>query len=80
VPPFLKNRCALRGGTAPNLFLLDPPRLSADIDLNYIASAHRAVALEEKPKLEKALDAAIVYTSDGKRWPQTQDGNARYLR
>jgi predicted nucleotidyltransferase component of viral defense system len=53
--PFLKNRCALKGGTALNLFLFNVPRLSVDIDLNYIASPDRAVMLEEKPKLEKAL-------------------------
>ena len=40
--PFLKHRCALKGGTALNLFLFDVPRLSVDIDLNYIASAERA--------------------------------------
>jgi len=53
--PFLKNRCALKGGTALNLFLFNVPRLSVDIDLNYIASADRAVMLQEKPKIEKAL-------------------------
>jgi predicted nucleotidyltransferase component of viral defense system len=53
--PFLKNRCALKGGTALNLFLFNVPRLSVDIDLNYIASADRAVMLDEKPKFEKAL-------------------------
>jgi predicted nucleotidyltransferase component of viral defense system len=53
--PFLKNRCALKGGTALNLFLFNVPRLSVDIDLNYIGSVDRAVMLEEKPKLEKAL-------------------------
>ena len=34
--PFLKNRLALKGGTALNLFLFDVPRLSVDIDLNYV--------------------------------------------
>jgi predicted nucleotidyltransferase component of viral defense system len=53
--PFLKDRCVLKGGTALNLFLFDVPRLSVDIDLNYIASADRKVMLEEKPKIEKAL-------------------------
>src|SRR5271154_1285035 len=53
--PFLKNRFALKGGTALNLFLFNVPRLSVDIDLNYIGSADRAIMLEEKPKLEKAL-------------------------
>jgi predicted nucleotidyltransferase component of viral defense system len=53
--PFLKNRFALKGGTALNLFLFNVPRLSVDIDLNYIGSADRDIMLEEKPKLEKAL-------------------------
>src|ERR1700722_19888056 len=61
--PFLKNRCALKGGTALNLFLFNVPRLSVDIDLNYIATADRAVMLEEKPKLEKAL--TDVFSREG---------------
>jgi predicted nucleotidyltransferase component of viral defense system len=61
--PFLKNRVVLKGGTALNLFLFDVPRLSVDIDLNYIASADRAVMLEEKPKLEKAL--TDVFSREG---------------
>lgn len=36
--PFLKTRLALKGGTALNLFLFHVPRLSVDIDLNYIGS------------------------------------------
>lgn len=32
--PFLKDRLALKGGTALNLFFFDLPRLSVDIDLN----------------------------------------------
>jgi len=32
--PFLRPRLALKGGTALNLFALDVPRLSVDIDLN----------------------------------------------
>jgi hypothetical protein len=35
--PFLKERLALKGGTALNLFIFNVPRLSVDIDLNYIA-------------------------------------------
>lgn len=34
--PFLGSRVALKGGTALNLFVLDFPRLSVDIDLNYV--------------------------------------------
>ena len=39
--PLLKTRVALKGGTALNLFVLDIPRLSVDIDLNYIGGADR---------------------------------------
>jgi hypothetical protein len=53
--PFLKDRLALKGGTALNLFLFDLPRLSVDIDLNYVAAEDRQAMLEERPKVEKAL-------------------------
>jgi predicted nucleotidyltransferase component of viral defense system len=55
--PFLKDRIALEGGTALNLFFLDLPRLSIDIDLNYIGSSDRAVMLEEHPVIERAIEA-----------------------
>jgi len=45
--PYLKDRLALKGGTALNLFLFDLPCLSVDIDVNYIGSADRDVMLEE---------------------------------
>ena len=56
--PFLKERLALKGGTALNLFLLDVPRLSIDIDVNYIGSIDREKMLEERPKVEQAIRAA----------------------
>ncbi len=40
--PFLKPRIALKGGTALNLFVFDVPRLSVDIDLNYIGARPRS--------------------------------------
>jgi hypothetical protein len=55
--PFLKERIALKGGTALNLFIFDAPRLSVDIDLNYIGSADRVTMLEERPKIEQAVQA-----------------------
>lgn len=55
--PFLKGRIVLKGGTALNLFLFDLPRLSVDIDLNYIDAVDRATMLLEKPKLEQAVQA-----------------------
>jgi hypothetical protein len=55
--PFLKPRIALKGGTALNLFHFDVPRLSVDIDLNYIGAADRETMLAERPKLEDAVQA-----------------------
>ncbi len=55
--PFLKERIALKGGTALNLFVFDVPRLSVDIDLNYVGSGDREVMLLERPKLEQAIQA-----------------------
>lgn len=55
--PFLKGRLVLKGGTALNLFHFDLPRLSVDIDLNYIGAADREVMLQERPKIEQALQA-----------------------
>jgi predicted nucleotidyltransferase component of viral defense system len=57
--PFLKSRMVLKGGTALNLFLLDVPRLSVDIDLNYIGAADRETMLAERPKVERALQAVF---------------------
>lgn len=53
--PFLGPRLALKGGTALNLFVLDLPRLSVDIDLNYIGAADRETMLAERPRIEQAL-------------------------
>ena len=48
--PFLENRLALKGGTALNLFMFDLPRLSVDIDLNYVGAPDRETMLVERPK------------------------------
>jgi len=55
--PFLKGRLALKGGTALNLFLFNVPRLSVDIDLNYVGAADRETMLAERPKVEDAIRA-----------------------
>ena len=55
--PFLKSRIALKGGTALNLFVLDVPRLSVDIDLNVVGAVERETMLSERPKVEQALGA-----------------------
>jgi len=65
--PELSGKLALKGGTALNLFLFDVPRLSVDIDLNYIsvgdhASEDYAVVGEReamraaRPRVEQAVE------------------------
>ena len=58
--PFLRGRLALKGGTALNLFLFDVPRLSVDIDLNYVGAGPRDEMMAERPKLEDALSAVFA--------------------
>ncbi len=52
---YLSDRLALKGGTALNLFVLNFPRLSVDIDLNYIGSADLSIAEKERPEITNAL-------------------------
>jgi hypothetical protein len=53
--PWLRLRVGLHGGTAINLFALDAPRLSVDIDLNYIGHADRDTMMAERDDTEQAL-------------------------
>lgn len=79
--PFLRERLALKGGTALNLFVFNLPRLSVDIDLNYIGSTERKVMLAERPKIEKALQA--VCSREGlaiRRSPEDHAGGKWSLR
>ena len=57
--PLLGKKFALKGGTAINLFWFPMPRLSVDIDLNYVASADRDTMLNDRPLLEKELKKLI---------------------
>jgi predicted nucleotidyltransferase component of viral defense system len=50
--PYLKGKWILKGGTALNLFLLRMPRLSVDIDLNYVRALDRETMLDERLKVE----------------------------
>jgi predicted nucleotidyltransferase component of viral defense system len=57
--PFLQERLALKGGTALNLFVFDLPRLSVDIDLNYIGMPDREGMMKERPMVEKDMEAVF---------------------
>ncbi len=53
---YLKPRIALKGGTALNLFFFNLPRLSVDIDLNYIGPIETEKMLSEKLILNAKLE------------------------
>ena len=56
---FLKSRLVLKGGTALNLFYFDLPRLSVDIDFNYIGSIKREEMLKERPEIKKRIQLLL---------------------
>lgn len=59
--PYLKERLVLKGGTALNLFCFERlPRLSVDIDLNYIGQTNREKMLEEKSILIDAIHQILL--------------------
>jgi len=59
--PFLQDRLVLKGGTALNLFCFEQlPRLSVDIDLNYIGALDREKMLEEKQVLMDAVHQIML--------------------
>ena len=64
--PFLGERLALKGGTALNLFFgAQAPRLSVDLDFNYVRPVERDEMLREKEEIERGL--GLVAEGDGYR-------------
>ncbi len=79
--PFLKGKLALKGGTALNLFIFNVPRLSVDIDLNYVGAENREAMLAERPRIEQAVQA--VFAREGftvRRMPEEHAGGKWSLR
>src|SRR3990167_771867 len=59
--PYLKERLVLKGGTALNIFHFEHlPRLSIDIDLNYIGALDRETMLSEKPVIVDAIHQILL--------------------
>ena len=78
---FLSGKLVLKGGTALNLFIFDLPRLSVDIDLNYVGHIDKEAMLLERPLVEKALEA--VFRREGmsiQRIPQKHAGGKWQLK
>ncbi|MFH0729369.1 MAG: nucleotidyl transferase AbiEii/AbiGii toxin family protein [Pseudomonadota bacterium] len=79
--PFLKGKLVLKGGTALNLFVFDVPRLSVDIDLNYVGAEDREAMIAERPQVEQAVQA--VFAREGftvRRMPEEHAGGKWSLR
>ena len=60
--PDLKGKLAMHGGTAINLFMLDIPRLSVDIDISYVGALPSLMA-----DAEDFTSAYILPRDDGER-------------
>jgi predicted nucleotidyltransferase component of viral defense system len=72
---------ALKGGTALNLFVFELPRLSVDIDLNYIGAPERATMLAERPQVEAAIQAVCAREGfTARRTPSEHAGGKWTLR
>ena len=77
--PFLGTRVALKGGTALNLFVFDVPRLSVDVDLNYIGTADRDGMLSDRPKVEQAVQAVCGRLGIRTRRVPTEHAGGKWL-
>ena len=64
--PLLRGKLALHGGTALNLFMLDIPRLSVDIDVSYIGALDRDEMFAERPLILGYF--TDVFTDDMHVW------------
>ena len=62
--PMLKGKWVLKGGTALNLFVFDLPRLSVDIDLNYVGVLERE-ALPARGQARDLFDSHQIFTMKG---------------
>jgi len=71
---YLKPRLALHGGTALNLFHLDLPRLSVDIDLLYVGDPSREGMLAERPRVRQELED--LFRKLGYRYAEPRDEHA----
>lgn len=72
--PFLAPRLLLKGGTAIQLGLGAPLRLSVDLDYNYIGQLEREAMLRERPEVEAALQR--VSRARGYQVTQSADEHA----
>lgn len=72
--PLMKERLALKGGTAINLTVFNLPRLSVDIDLDYSVEIDRSGMLEERKVIAQDLEK-YMYTQG---YEQSPKSNSRH--
>ena len=58
--PILKDSLALKGGTAINLTIFNLPRLSVDLDLDYLVPNSRDEMLEKREVINSVIDRYMV--------------------
>jgi len=58
--PLLKESLALKGGTAINLTIFNLPRLSVDIDLDYLKGDSRDEMLEKRENINAVIGKFMV--------------------
>lgn len=69
--PLMKERLALKGGTAINLTVFNLPRLSVDIDLDYSVNIDRSGMLEERKVIARDLEK-YMYTQGYEQSPKSK--------
>ncbi len=70
--PILKDSLALKGGTAINLTIFNLPRLSVDIDLDYLITNSREEMLENRDIINTTIDGYMVSRGYSKN-PKTKN-------
>jgi predicted nucleotidyltransferase component of viral defense system len=79
--PDLDGKWTLKGGTALNLFWMDVPRLSVDIDINYVGAADLAGMQAERARFESAVSACCEREGcTVRRMPSEHAGRKLHLR
>lgn len=80
LPDVMKDsRLALKGGTAINMFFLDMPRLSVDIDLTYIPIEDRTISFSAIDQIFQDIKKSLTDKGFSVQPKLTADGHAKQL-
>lgn len=76
---YLKDKLVLKGGTALNLFHFDLPRLSVDLDFNYIGSVDVNVMKTDREHIEQAITAICEREGYSIRRMPTEHAGGKFI-